>query len=39
MERSFEEARRIVHAIDQLALKEKRKISVPLVRKVLQKLS
>ena len=39
MERSFEAARCIVHAIDKLALKEKRKITVPLVRKVLQQLS
>lgn len=39
MERSFEAARRIVHAIDKLALKEKRKINVSLVRKVLQQLT
>ena len=37
MERSFEAVRSIVNAIDKLALKEKRKVTVPLVRKVLQK--
>jgi DnaA regulatory inactivator Hda len=36
MERSFEAARSIVKAMDRLALKEKRKITVPFARKVLQ---
>ena len=36
MERSFEAARHMVHAIDTLALKERRNITVPLVRKVLE---
>lgn len=36
MERSFEAARYIVRAIDDLALKERRNITVPLVRKVLE---
>ncbi len=37
MERSFEAARRMVHAMDELALKERRNITVPLVRKVLER--
>jgi DnaA regulatory inactivator Hda len=37
MERSFEAARHMVHAIDEAALKERRNITVPLVRKVLQR--
>jgi len=36
MERSFEAARSIVHTIDKIALKEQRKVTVPLVRKVLE---
>lgn len=36
MERSFEAARRIVAAADKLALKERRNITVPLVRKALE---
>ncbi len=36
MERSFEAARNIVKAMDRLALKEQRKITVPFARKVLQ---
>lgn len=36
MERSFEAARDVVSAIDRLALSEKRKITVPLVRQVLE---
>ncbi|MEE2698403.1 MAG: DnaA/Hda family protein [Pseudomonadota bacterium] len=39
MERSFQAARKIVQEIDELTLKEHRKITVPLVRKVLQKLT
>jgi len=38
MERSFDAARRIVAAVDALALKERRNITVPLVRKVLETL-
>jgi DnaA regulatory inactivator Hda len=38
MERSFEAARHMVHAIDDLALRERRNITVPLVRKVLENL-
>lgn len=37
MERSFEAARRIVAGVDRLALKERRKITVPLVRRVLDR--
>ena len=36
MERSFEAVRGIVNAIDKIALKEKRKVTIPLVSKVLQ---
>ena len=36
MERSFEAARHMVHVLDEIALKEKRNITVPLVRKVLE---
>tara|TARA_B100000315_G_scaffold236754_1_gene252872 strand:+ start:165 stop:860 length:696 start_codon:yes stop_codon:yes gene_type:complete len=36
MERSFEAARRMVRAIDDEALRERRNITVPLVRKVLE---
>ncbi|MBC8339871.1 MAG: DNA replication protein [Rhodospirillales bacterium] len=36
MERSFEAARHMVHVLDELALKERRNITVPLVRKVLE---
>jgi len=35
MERSFDAARRMVGAITDLALEERRKITVPLVRRVL----
>lgn len=38
MERSFEAARRIVEAIDRLALEEKRNVTVPLVRKAFNAL-
>lgn len=38
MERSFETAQRLVQAIDDEALAEKRRITVPLVRSVLQRL-
>jgi len=37
MERSFEAARRMVAAIDALALEQRRNITVPLVRQVLEK--
>ena len=36
MERSFEAARHMVRAIDEAALRERRNITVPLVRKVLE---
>ncbi|WP_126465273.1 HdaA/DnaA family protein [Candidatus Terasakiella magnetica] len=39
MERSFEQAIRLVQEIDRRALSEKRKITVPLARSVLQNLS
>jgi hypothetical protein len=35
MERSFEEARRIVEATDNKTLVEKRSISVPLIKEIL----
>jgi chromosomal replication initiation ATPase DnaA len=38
MERSFAAARRVVAALDEAALAEKRGITVPLARKVLQRL-
>ena len=38
MERSFDAARRMVGAIDDLALEERRNITVPLVRQVLEKI-
>jgi DnaA regulatory inactivator Hda len=37
MERSFEQARKLVQAIDRFALSEKRPITVPLVRSVFQR--
>ena len=38
MERSFDAARRVVGAIDDLALEERRNITVPLVRRVLENI-
>ncbi len=38
MERSFEAAREMVAAIDALALSQRRNITMPLVRKVLENL-
>ena len=38
MERSFDAARRMIGAIDDLALEERRNITVPLVRRVLDKI-
>jgi len=39
MERTFEAARHMVQAIDDMALKERRNITVPLVRKVMENIS
>lgn len=39
MERSFEEARRVVADADLRAITEKRAVSVPLVREILQKIT
>lgn len=39
MERSFEAARRLVAAADQLALAEQRRITVPLIKRVLDTLN
>ena len=38
MERSFSEASRLVAALDRAALAEKRRITVPLARRVLEAL-
>lgn len=39
IERSFESVRRLVDAADRLAMAEKRRITVPLIRRVLQELT